>query len=376
MSTLGIIAEYNPFHNGHLFHLERSKITCGCEHAVAVMSGDFVQRGEPAILDKFVRAEIAVECGVDLVLELPVWYSTASAEFFADGAIELLANSGIVDCLCFGSESGELAPPVQIANLLADEPQIYKAALKENLSGGLSFARARQAALAEVGVPDASLIESPNNILAVEYLKALKRRGSDITPATVKREGAGYHDENLQSAISSATAVRSALARGELDAIRRAVPPATYDKLSELSGRLPDIDRLSGALQYIIKFRGADYLKTISGVTEGLENRIVRAANEAYSFTEILKLLKTKRYPTSTLRRALLNILLDITDEAFAAFRKDGADYIRVLAFHKEKSFLVRRLKENSKLPVIVNRRDEKKIAQKEKSAENVYRLL
>ena len=217
MKVLGIVAEYNPFHNGHMYHIEQSKKLTGCDYVVCVMSGNFIQRGEPAIINKFARTEIALNSGVDLVVELPVPFSMSSAEYFAFGAVKLLDSLGIVDCISFGSEHGEVNELLSIAKLLCEEPEEFKQYLTAELKAGLSFPAARQNAIEQYFSDKAlqesihELLSSSNNILGVEYLKALIRLNSKIKPYTVKRVSNAYNEKHLTGSISSATAIRRSI---------------------------------------------------------------------------------------------------------------------------------------------------------------------
>ena len=225
MNVIGIIAEYNPFHNGHAYQIAHVRKNLHADYIVVATSGDYVQRGEPALLDKYTRARMALSSGADVVLELPVLWSTASAELFADAGISLFEKTGCVNGICFGAESGDLALLRRIADVLADEPADLKASLKHNLKSGSTFPKAREAALlsyfsGSAGQDGAlpvsaealsSLLASPNNILALEYLKALRRRASSITPYLLKREGAAYHETSIRSGASEVPASASAI---------------------------------------------------------------------------------------------------------------------------------------------------------------------
>ena len=204
MKIVGLITEYNPFHNGHLYHIEKALEVTGADTAIVVMSGNYVQRGAPAIMPKHLRAEVALEAGVPLVLELPVCYACGSAEYFAEGAVSLLEQLGCIDCICFGSECGDYYLLEKIAHITADEPEEYRSFLQANLKSGLSFPLARQAALKSY-LQDPSLdeiLEQPNNILGIEYIKALYRRKSPIGAYTIKRKVSGYHDKDLKEGYS------------------------------------------------------------------------------------------------------------------------------------------------------------------------------
>ena len=214
MKIVGLITEYNPFHNGHLYHIKESLRVTGADAAVVVMSGDYVQRGTPAIMPKRIRAEMALMCGAGAVFELPVCYATGSAELFALGSVSLLESLGIVDSICFGSECNDLPILEQLAELLLEEPEAYQILLKDYLKQGMSFPRARQEAILSYTEDPrfAEILRNPNNILGIEYLKAIKKLGSRMEPYTIARRGAQYHDEELDSDYSSATAIRSLLA--------------------------------------------------------------------------------------------------------------------------------------------------------------------
>ena len=220
MKTVGIIAEFNPFHKGHEYLIRTLKKETGSDYAVIVMSGDYTQRGAPAIFDKYTRTKMALLSGADLVLELPLYYSTSSAEFFAGGAISLLNGLSCIDYLGFGSESGDTSSMRQIASVLADEPSEFADAIKENLKSGMNYAAARSAALSSYLDTDASLIANPNDILGTEYIKALLIQNSPIAPVTIKRIGASYNDDTLSedsNIFSSARAIRLALEDNDFD---------------------------------------------------------------------------------------------------------------------------------------------------------------
>ncbi len=242
MKIVGLITEYNPFHNGHLYHIKESLRVTGADAAVVVMSGDYVQRGTPAIMPKRIRAEMALMCGAGAVFELPVCYATGSAELFALGAVSLLESLGIVDSICFGSECNDLPILEQLAELLLEEPEAYQILLKDYLKQGMSFPRARQEAILSYTEDPrfAEILRNPNNILGIEYLKAIKKLGSRMEPYTIARRGAQYHDEELDSDYSSATAIRSLLAYSSSSFNTEPVE-GNYDELS-FSGILSELE--------------------------------------------------------------------------------------------------------------------------------------
>lgn len=208
---LGIITEYNPFHNGHKLHIEKSKFKTNSKHCIVVMSGNFVQRGEPALIDKYIRTKMALLNGADLVIELPIIYATASAELFSLGAVDTLNKTGIVNKICFGSEAGDLKYFLEVADILADEPPNYKEILLEHLNQGISYPRARMLSLGQILNKDLSFLEEPNNILSIEYLKGLKKINSNISVHTIQREQAHFHSKDTTGSIASATAIRKVI---------------------------------------------------------------------------------------------------------------------------------------------------------------------
>lgn len=236
MKVVGLITEYNPFHNGHKYHLEASKEKASATHSIAVMSGNFLQRGEPALLDKWTRAKMAVDSGVDLVLELPTVFATQSAEYFAHGALSVLEDTNVVDSLCFGSELGDTELLKDIADVLVDEPLEFKNILKKHLNLGLSFPKARSLAL-KAFFEHAKyshfekiekIVESPNNILGIEYMKSLIKLKSKITPLTIKRVYSNYHDKDINSSIASATSIREHYFKNKnIKELSSVVPPST-----------------------------------------------------------------------------------------------------------------------------------------------------
>lgn len=359
MKTVGIVAEYNPFHNGHLHHIEKSKEITGSENVIAVMSGNFVQRGDVAIMNKYARTKIALLNGVDMVIELPVCFATSSAEFFAKASVAILEGTGIVDSICFGSESGNISELKKIAKFLMNESDEYKKELKEGLKKGLSFPSARSIALKNTLTDSESLLQSPNNILAVEYLKALQSMNSSITPFTIAREIAQYHNKELTEKISSATAIRSELQKGNLDCLQHTVPENSVDiwhSEMALKNTPVFIDSLSSIFHYILATTSAEQLKTILDMDEGLENRLLRVSSEHYLISNIIKALKSKRYAQTKIQRALIHILLNIKKKEFKELMQAGGPpYIRVLGFRKEKSFLLKEIEEKGTLPLLMN---------------------
>lgn len=373
MKVLGLIAEYNPFHNGHLYHLEESKRISEADFVVCVMSGNFIQRGEPAIVNKWSRAKIALSSGVDLVIELPLTCAMASAEYFASGAVKILNDIGIVDFICFGSEHGNIAELDFIAQILVDEPGAYIDFLKKELSRGMSYPAARESALkryaVSLAVSDvniAEIIGSSNNILGIEYLKALKRIKSSIVPLTIKRVNNDYNTENITGSISSASSIRKHIFTGNLspsdDIIATVLPKASIDTLIEefKSGRGPIFkEDFYCIITSLIRKMTAEQIKSFAYVSEGLENRIKNAADAAGTYDELLEGICTRRYTKTRVQRILMGILMGITSKDIDMLsRFDSPQYARVLGFNQKGKQLLSQIKQKSSIPLVLKTAD------------------
>ncbi len=343
---MGIIAEYNPFHNGHLYHLEQCKAQSGADLAVAVMSGHFTQRGEPAILDKWVRSRLAVQCGVDLVLELPFAFAVNSAEYFARGGVEILTGLGCVTHLGFGCEQGSLKELDPIAECLAAEPQEYRQALKEFLGKGFSYPKAREKTVAQLlGNQAASLSLSPNNILALEYLKQLKLQKSPLVPIAVKRRGPGHFDKNPQETIASATAIRTRMDKGQRMAY---VPPQVGKALAQPQ---PDMSSYFQLVRGAILRSSQSELAGIFSVGEGLEHKLKKHVRTCDSLEALVEAAASKRYPKTRIRRILCQCLIGLPK-----FQVSGcAPYARVLAANGKGTELLRQAKKRGSIPIVTN---------------------
>ncbi|SJZ91198.1 nucleotidyltransferase [Selenihalanaerobacter shriftii] len=367
MKALGIITEYNPFHNGHLYHLRKSLKTTDADYTICVMSGNFVQRGNPAIIDKWNRVKMALEAGIDLVLELPIAYALRSAEYFAYGGVQLLNQTGIVDKMVFGSELGEIEPLIEISEILADEPTELSNLIQEELDKGVSFPKARAEALS-IYIPnlDTTLstakvkktINNPNNILGIEYIKALIQTNSQIKPLTIKRKGADYHQTKIKGKITSATAIRNTILKDQsLQDIKELLPSYSFDILKEnirLNKGPIDLENFELPILTILRRTSPSTLKEIEDVTGGLENRIKDAANQATSLLELIDLIKTKRFTQTRIQRILLHLLLGLNKSTLKGFDKAGGpQYLRILGFSKKGQKILKTMKETSKLPLI-----------------------
>lgn len=376
MKTVGIIVEYNPLHNGHVHHFEASKQAAGADACIAVMSGHFLQRGEPAVVNKWARAEMALRMGADVVIELPVAYACQPAEWFAFGAVRLLDATGVVDALCFGSEEGALEPLARLAGLLHREDGAFRSLLQEELKQGASYPSAYAAAVHRFGIDngaDALLapLDQPNTILGLHYMLALQRLQSSIVPLTVARREAGFHQTDITGAsIASATALRKLLFRTDwqspderdLRSIAPYVPSYTLDILlrEHAAGRGPLCwEHYAKPLFTQLLSRPEEELRQLHEVTEGLENRIKQCliqlpADAASPVESLLDLLKTKRYTRTKLQRMLLRILLGHPQQSLSRERlQAGPACIRVLGFSPRGRTLLKRMRATASLPVI-----------------------
>lgn len=362
MHVTGVIVEYNPMHNGHLYHVEASRKETGADAVVAVMSGHFLQRGEPAILNKWARAEMALRQGVDLVLELPAAYATQSASWFAYGAVAVLDRLGVVNSLCFGSESGHIQGLQALGRVLADKPPQLTAWLGEELARGVNYPTAMAAALVRYAecdpTLDAALVASPNNTLGLEYLAALAKLGSAIRPATIQRIVAGYNDETISHPqIASATAIRKATFETGLERTEPLLPTYSYHVLQQefAAGRGPiSWENFQQALFTLLLRTTPERLATYVGVDEGLEARLIEAARVTETVRDLIQAVKTKRYTWTKIQRALTALLLDLTREEQAQLQLDaGPDYLRVLGFTARGREVLKRAAGAAAVPIL-----------------------
>ncbi len=368
MNITGIIAEFNPLHKGHSYILERARKDAGSDCVIVVMSGDFVQRGTPAVCGKHLRAKMALMSGADIVIELPVKAATSSAEFFASSGVFLLEATGVVTDMIFGVESNDRDALSKISEVLASEPESYKSNLKEELKKGHTFPTARQTALLHIlpKLHDLSIImSSPNNILAIEYLKALKRLDSKIKPHFVSRLGAGYHDNLISPVTSSALAIRSALMeRDEIEPVKSELPESAFAILSAEYKKTfpvfpPDI---SSILKYrlINAVYAKEDLTQYAGVSKSLADRIAKKATGFRDTDDLIQKLKTKDMTYTRISRALLHILLGISSPEETLDASNSC--IRILGFKESAAPVIKQMKEKSKVPVISRPSDAKEV--------------
>lgn len=334
MRIAGIIAEYDPFHNGHKAHIDRTRAENGgnATHIVTVMSGNFTQRGEPALLSKFHRAEMALSCGSDLVLELPLPWAMSPAEHFAAGGVTILNALGCVDLLSFGSECGDTQVLKQLASL-SRHPN-YADALKEALNRGIPYAAAGQAAAATIfGEEVAAHLASPNNTLGIEYLRAMAEQGADWDVFTLQRQGALHGEMVAKDAFASASMIRKLVRENNLSLLDAWMPQESVSVLKtayEQGEVTTRTHRLEDALLAHLRRCTADEYATLPWLSEGLENRLFRESRSAATLTGLLDAVKTKRYPMARLRRVLWSALIGLTAEDVVGL----PPYVRVLGMN------------------------------------------
>ena len=391
-NVLGIISEYNPFHNGHLYHLIESKKATQSNYSICVMSGNFTQRGEPALFDKWSRTKMALENGIDLVIELPTIYSISSAENFASGAIKLLDSLNIVDFISFGSECDDISILNDIANVLFQEPSDYKTLLSHELSKGVSFPKARENALM-MYLNDvrrfANVLSSPNNILGIEYLKALKKQKSDIEPFTLKRKSSKHNDIKIPqfATFASGTAIRNSCLGNNLSVLENVMPESCFNILNENIKKghiIKDISVFDKEIIFNLRKMSVSDISDLPDVSEGLEFAIKSAANSCNSVIELLSLIDSKRYTKTRIQRILLYALLGITKKDMQ-ISKNITPYIRVLGFNNKGKHLISEISNrNPKLEIITSikkfidkspNKNQKLLLAKDVWASNVFTL-
>jgi len=368
--VLGIVAEYNPFHNGHKYHIDEAKKIVNPDITICAMSGNFVQRGEPAIYNKFIRAKSAINNGIDMVIEIPTYFAVSTAENFAYSAIALLKNAGITH-LAFGVESNDISKLDEIATLLVNEPEEYKDKLKKNLDKGLSFASARNNAVSKF-IPN-KLLKSPNNILAIEYLKAIKYFNADIIPVPIIRT-VGYYDDKIENNVASATAIRELIRKNE--DVKSLIP-----KNSITPNKPVFFENFNDILIYKLKSSTPSSLLELPDVIEGLENRILSSL-ECNDINCIIDKITTKRYTLSRIKRILISMILEIKSSELNEFKTNGyAEYLRILAISPVGKKYLRNITD---VPVITSVRKflntatnmQKTMLEKDILASNVYSTI
>ena len=360
-NVLGIIAEYNPFHNGHLYHINQSIKQNNSDNVVCVISGNFVQRGNTSIIDKWTKAKMAIANGADLVIELPTIYSTSSAENFAEGAIKILDELGIVDTISFGMETSDISTLNNIANVLYQEPKDYVTMLNHELSKGTSFPKSRESALM-MYLNDikryAHVLAGSNNILGIEYLKAMKKLKSPLKPMGIQREKVFYHDNFIVDDFASATAIRRMIINRQFDDIMKVMPRSSYILLAQELRKghyVLDLSRFQSEILYKLRSMTTAEIKNLPDVSEGLENAIKNAADSCNNIIDFVNIVKSKRYTQTRIQRILIYALLGITQKMMDTSRK-VTPYIRVLGFNeKGKKLISEAMSRNPKLNLVTS---------------------
>lgn len=366
MKSVGIIAEYNPFHNGHAYQLQKAKEASGADFAVAVMSGDFVQRGEPAMFEKRLRAKWALENGADMVITLPTPFALASAEAFALGGVTLLSRSGIVDSIAFGSECGDTDLLCRAADVLNNEPDELKALIRSNISRGLSYPDARARAFDEYLPPElASVLSSPNDILGIEYIRAIRRIHAALQPIAIGRTGVAHDSAHTCGGFTSASNIRRLIVSGESEHIKSYIPKGIYEDMLSVLGRTAPItlQSLSRETVYALRRMSKEQLKSLPDVTEGLENLLYSACRKYSDIGSVLTAVKSRRYTMARLKRICMCALLGIYG---SPMKKLDSLFIRVLGIRREAQSLLSALHEKSELPVFTRYGDVSKLNERQ----------
>lgn len=359
--VLGIVAEYNPFHNGHFYHMQESKKITEADSCICVISGNFTQRGEPSIVNKWAKTYMALCCGADLVIELPTIYSISSAENFASGAIKIFDSLKIVTDISFGAECNDLATLNNIANVFYSEPANYKTILNHELKRGLSYPMARENAVL-MYLNDikryANVLSNSNNILAIEYLKALKQQKSMIQPNIVPRKNVYYNDQKIVDDFASATAIRKLMLNREYAELRKVVPRSTYQIIGEEYKKnhiILGIKKYEKEIIYALRVMPIEEIQNLPDVNEGLEFAIKKAASETNDIEELIEKVKSKRYTQTRIQRILLYVLLGITKKDMEDSKK-MVPYVRVLGFNSRGKILISEImNQNPKLNMITS---------------------
>ncbi|MGV8980261.1 nucleotidyltransferase [Clostridium sp.] len=365
MNISGIIVEYNPLHNGHLYHINKTKELTNCDALISVMSGNFSQRGTPSIIDKWTKTKMALNSGVDLVIELPSIYSVSSAEFFSFGAVSLLNSLGIVNNICFGSEHGDSSDIYNISKILVNEPIEFKSLLKAYLSKGIVYPLARANALYDYLINSNNnisnlllddFLNSSNNILGIEYCKSLIKLNSTIKPYTLKREGAMYNSDMLHDTFSSATAIRKFMKEnGSIAKLEGHVPSSVLTEFLNLYSKNYQFPFEDSMFPYI-KHKSTtskNSLVNLPDVSEGLDNRIIKSLQNNLSYSTALESIKSKRYTYTRISRILCQYFIgfDIFDSK--TLRTMPCPYARVLGFNSKGKSILKSIKSNSSIPLI-----------------------
>lgn len=390
--ALGIIAEYNPFHKGHEYHIKESKRITGTDCVIVVMSGNFIQRGEPALVDKYTRAKMALLNGADLVVELPVVSACSSAQYFAKGSIAIL-NTLKISHLCFGSESGSITQLNSIADLMNNNKKLLDDFIQCAVATGMSYPMARSKGIEHIlsmmpshngmTIPEYSaLIQQSNNILGLEYLLELKQINSSITPVTIKRQGNNYNDTELSGAFSSASSIRSKILNNGFIS-EDAIPKNAYNMLCEYENNhhFSRIDDFTDIIKFILMELSVNNKITgirsnISDMPDFLLNKLFKVLEKSNSVTELIENVKSKDLTYTRISRALIHLLLNITYDDYREFIDEPCKYIRVLALNDTGAQYLSSVKNELTCPIITKPADYKDLLEKDIYASNIYNMV
>lgn len=360
MKACGLIVEYNPFHNGHAYHVEKAKSASNANCVIAVMSGNFLQRGEPAIIDKFSRTKAALLAGVDIVLELPYAFAVQHSDHFAHGAVQILDTIG-VSSICFGSESGEISPFINSYHQMEDKKETYKTELKLQLDKGLSFPEASMFAYQRIGLTNETFdLSQPNNVLGYSYVKTILKYNLNIEPLTIKRHNNHYHDSEITNQIASATSIRKEILESHqlTNKAIAALPEATTKQLETYKEEMStwhEWEQYFTILNYRVQTMSAEELRDIHGIVEGLEHRIKSTAKAVETMHDWIAAIKTKRYTWTRIQRIFVHLLTNTkTDEISNLIdASESAPYIRLLGMSKTGQAFLNQEKKNIEVPII-----------------------
>lgn len=385
-NVLGIIAEYNPLHNGHIYHIQNAKEQADADYTIAVITGNFTQRGNTSVINKWEKTKMTLAGGVDLVIELPTLYSISSAENFASGAIKILNSINMVTHISFGMEANDIASLNNIANVLAKEPQEFSSILKNELKEGISFPKARQNAIVKYfgDTQYEQILKGSNNILAIEYLKAIKKQNKNLIPIGIKREKVFYNSKKIIDEYASSTGIRSLLLRNQLEDITRVVPSKSFNILLENLKRgtyCLDLTTLSQMIFYKLRNMTLKDISNLPEVGEGLEKVIKESVGKTNNLIELINTCKSKRYTQTRIQRIFLYALLDINKQDMEMSRKI-TPYVRVLGCNKRGKWLLSEINNNATLITSVKKFETKNFNRKykrmldiDKKASDIYTI-
>ncbi|MBE4908841.1 nucleotidyltransferase [Bacillus luteolus] len=384
MKSVGVVVEYNPFHNGHLYHIEQTRKHTNADCIVAVMSGNFLQRGEPALLSKWYRTKMALQGGADIVIELPYAFATQKAEIFANGSISILDAIGCSE-MCFGSEHGTIIDFNKTVSYMIENEETFNIKIKNTVKQGYSYPKAASLAYYELEGQESFLdLSRPNNILGYHYVKAIKDQQSSMKPTTIQRTGAGYHDVELPPEnIASATSIRKALLEEEvsLETIKQFVPVTTSNELKKYLSEfqlLHSWEDYFSLLKYKLMTLTAKDLENLYEMEEGLENRLISHISNSHTFEEFMKKIKTKRYTWTRLQRACCHILTHTTKQQMSTVKDNPkATYLRLLGMTVTGQRYLKTVKKDLSLPLVANLSSyNDPLLELDKKAANTYSMI